>query len=201
MAVASNTAKERGAFLKPGTFLHTSRKKRQGGRWSLLDMAICILETIIYPLLTYRQPHPLEEGAQQVALAAGSQQETCSAGGQQEEDGFGGGVFSTGCLGRTSSFTWDVLPSLISDSFMLWFLSLGEIARVRLTRKDEVKRKRTHRARQSRSHSHMVISEEGSSSWFGIIIPPPALLGYLCLRFHSSESQQGIQREALSLRF
>lgn len=127
-------------------------------RWFSIRALLCQSEIIAHAPLTYRQPHPLEEGAQQVALAAGSQQETCSAGGQQGEGVFDGGVLSTSCLGEDSSFTWDVLSWLISDSFMLWFLSLREIARVRLTRKDEAKRKRTHNVQQSRSHSRMVIS-------------------------------------------
>lgn len=62
---------------------------------------------------------------------------------------FSGGALSVGCLSEGSSLTWDVLSLLIGDWFMLWFLSLREIARVRLTQKDGAKRKRTHGARQS----------------------------------------------------
>lgn len=142
-------------------------QRGQGGRWSLLDMATCISETIVSPLLTYRQLHPLEEGAQQVALAAGSQQENCSAGGQQRECVFGGCVLSTGCLGEASFFTWDVLSLLISDSFILSFLSLCEIARVRLTQKDGATRKRTHGVQQSRFHSGMVISGKDHAPGLG----------------------------------
>ena len=70
---------------------------------------------------------------------------------------FVGGVLSAGSLDKGSSLTWDVLSLLVSDSFMLSFLSLREIARVRLTQKDGATRKRTHGVQQLRFHARMVI--------------------------------------------